>query len=839
MLVSVGAWAETLRYVGEGDNWSDPNSWVIDKNGKPAGKVPYDNDGVVIPNGKIVTYGSDGRVVSVVVEAGATLKSNNGIKINWGNAGGYLEVNGTVVMSGELNVSRIIVGSNGVLDVKGNVQVNYGNSGAGFENNGQVNVTGSLNSGGLKVGSGASLVVGGGLTVNYGNSGQVFESAGSVEVGGDMNCYSVTLKTGSDLSVGGGVSINYGNSGGVLSMESGTSVEIGGSFKTGDITIQIEEDGKVKDIEIVIDFADNSVAYDKDKTTNIINALIAAGAYHRIETTSWIGYSSDWFLGSNWSGGVVPTKYHKVTISLANKKVAPVIDGGMVAYARMVTIDAGALTINPGNALYVSDKIFVDNANKTTAALNINHRFDKMSSLYAGGVCVKNSSSDYTKVNVSVDLQKGRYTYAGSYTKEGTISMSGGALLFKTYDIYSDSYVTASSFGANYTDAGEIGVGGSLNETWNLKQVGSVLSSGNFKINVPNVKDSDGSLRWNLVSNPFSFAYPLSDISCSKEDNVDPVIWFYGLNSAGNAFAFTTYSIATHVGVNNGKGVSESATYMAPMQAFFVRPNGNGAGNLSLNSAGVRDLPSKSSLKSERVVNDVLRLVLESDGREPDEMALVFRDGGAMDCVFGDAEKMSINASANQIYGVKSSKRLAIPFYPTCDEVGDEEITIGFSLPSNVKYGTIRATNVEEFMSDVDVYLVDKVNNEVVDLREVDEYQFEDIPGVCIDDRFSISLKSLNVSEEEQEDEIATGVFVAGVDEKLGVSCVGDGNVRIALSEDANDGAYAVVYDVYGRVLARRALVRGVNNIRVNGRGVFVVEAVAGGVSKKVKVRSL
>lgn len=827
MLVSVGAWAETLRYVGTDTDWQNPNNWQLE-NGTPAGRIPtgWKGDSALIPSGKIVVMTSnDQGVKSITVESGAVLTCNCAVTV--GDTHGGLYIGGAVIINGGLSCDPLTILETGSLTLSG--QATIGNTHGGLDLRGSMVVGGGLSCNPLVVSKTASLSVGGSVTV--GNNAGSMVVDGSVNIGGSLQCSPLTLNSGSTVKCGGDLTVGNGNG----DMNIGGSLEVDGNFKLHEITVT-DKDGA----EVVIDISKTTIQWrnDPEFIKNYLDKIGLGVTY--LKNSTWQGNkSSDWFDKDNWNDNTVPTEGHRIVIpdGVTN---APIIYAGGVAVAREIKITGSkVLTLKAGAKL---DAKYVYITKEDVAGmLVIENDYRNMSSLRLNSyVWNNNGTKEYNKVIVKTDLQCGRYTYMGSATREGVFDDGGRPALFKVYDINSDSYVNASSYSFDYSNAGEIGKGGSLSDTWRVQQTGTIKPCGIQSIVVPNVKDYDGELRWNVVSNPFSFGFPLAAIACPEVNNVDPVIWFYGLNSAQNAFAFTTYSLATHVGVNNGKGTIESSSYIAPMQAFFVRPLNDGVGNLTMYASEAESYSlGTSSLKSERVVKDVLRLVLESDGREPDEMALVFRDGGAMDCVFGDAEKMSINVSANQIYGVKSSKRLAIPFYPTCDEVGDEEIAIGFSLPSNVKYGTIRATNVEEFMSDVDVYLVDKVNNEVVDLREVDEYQFEDIPGVCIDDRFSISLKSLNVSEDEQEDEIVTGVFVAGVDEKLGVSCVGDGNVRIALSEDANDGAYAVVYDVYGRVLARRALVRGVNNIRVNGRGVFVVEAVAGGVSKKVKVRSL
>jgi hypothetical protein len=72
-------------------------------------------------------------------------------------------------------------------------------------------------------------------------------------------------------------------------------------------------------------------------------------------TFVWIGVtSSDWTVGSNWGGGVVPTLTDVVTIPNGTA-FSPIVLNGKTAYCKDITVQSGAvLTVQPTGSLHIS-----------------------------------------------------------------------------------------------------------------------------------------------------------------------------------------------------------------------------------------------------------------------------------------------------------------------------------------------------------------------------------------------------------------------------------------------------------------------------------------------------
>ncbi len=564
----------------------------------------------------------------------------------------------------------------------------------------------------------------------------------------------------------------------------------------------------------------------------------------------WLGINDNWFDINNWEGRKVPNSQQDVYIN--GDTFNPVINAqsdGRQAYANNIWLygQDSHLTVNHGGKLIANGSIVVEDAENSHITIRHHHRnmsTVKLNDGYFETVVngKRTNRNSYDKVRVELTMQKGRYNYIGSATVAGSLNSEKPTVLMK-YDINNDSYTNVSDMGHDFAHAVVAGMSGSLSSEWTMVQEGEVMASGTKTFNVKGVAWSDGIYRWDLFANPFTFPVPLKDNSAIEySQNIDPVIWFRSFNSQLSQFYFSTYSLELHVGVATGAdAVSENAAYMAPQQAFFIRPlSGKGNGTITFygDRANIGSINNSSmSLKSASLEpNDVLRLVVNSQGKNSDEVAFVFRDGGSRNRVYGDAEKMSLANTQNQIYGTKDGVMMVIPYYPSVEEVQDELIPLGVKLASSSNVGAITASNLFEFDDEYDVYLHDLLKNEVVNLRDVDEYSFDASEG-SLSGRFAISLHHVSgpdYNQDEDDDEVATSDSVVSEDEVLICKCDDD---HVLVIPAGDDQAVVTVYDIVGRVVTNEVKVSTPTRVALGeAKGVYLVEYISKHYSKTVKI---
>jgi len=576
----------------------------------------------------------------------------------------------------------------------------------------------------------------------------------------------------------------------------------------------------------------------------------------------WTGkVSADWFDGNNWAGRIVPSASNEVYIK-DGRGVYPVISNAdMVAYARHIYIRGTepTLTVNGGN-LYVAWQICIEDGQNQH--MFINNRYDKMSNvrtfniLYGTGASNINKLPATTHVVVNRTLPANVLCYTGSATKQGSVksgfNTSNGDYLAQ-YNYKNEGYSNVSSFGTSF-----IGhtIGLRANDSEPLErsfvQEGSVLgtiTSYSFALGLTAGSEKTSSpYGWNLITNPYTFSFPLESGVFVNSAGVQPVIWFRRFNNESKKYYYSTFSLATYEGVAASTTTTKLTSddyYIAPQEAFFVKTlSAKQSVKFNVGYVTADNMVTNSKLKARKVATDVLRLSIESDKSEfIDEVAFVFRDGGTMESTMNDADKRFEGNSYNQIYSFKDGGRYAIPFYPSMSEVSDVLMPLGIQLAAGAAEGTISATNLDVFDQNTEVYLYDFVEDIVVNLRETGEYQFTSASGYKIDDRFAIGLVS-NVEEEQvvkPEDENATGVLSVAEDGMIMITRNDDNEAVVSVSSSLlSEESVVNVYDMIG-VLVNKSDIKSVKTRVKLGetKGVYIVEVISGGRTKTAKLRSM
>ncbi len=424
-----------------------------------------------------------------------------------------------------------------------------------------------------------------------------------------------------------------------------------------------------------------------------------------IPAYTWIGGSNDWFLASNWSNSIVPTASSDVTINtVSTPYVYPVID----PVIKSDVVQVNDLTIASGASLsLIEGTRFTINGDLETN----------------GGLLVYNSVEKPTSI-----ITHGNVTGEATYYWNGLTNMYWWHIGYPLKGIEDTDF--DSSFGTidyalnRYTTsgwdriAGITGIEGYDFDSNVLEGYALLIRNANQTLNYSGVLNNNvnyshayNTAQWYLVSNP----YPsYIDIENSGFDLGTFLKTVY-IESFDNVSS--TYNIETNVGANGG------SRYIAPGQSMWLRTyTSTGAINIK-ESARVH---SAGNLKSGLGTNNIFRL--EVTGSEnTDELVVLYSDEfGSETITKYDSEKLMNGGDMVNVYTFKEKKNITINSLP---ELTTERIVpLGYAVTEDgMERFTIIATNINGFMPDVNVYLIDKgdANNIItVNLRENPSYTF-------------------------------------------------------------------------------------------------------------------
>lgn len=373
---------------------------------------------------------------------------------------------------------------------------------------------------------------------------------------------------------------------------------------------------------------------------------------------TWYGaFSSDWFNGDNWCGGV-PAAATDVVIPYPSTNY-PVISGATTAYCNSLSINSGAsLTIEPGGQATILGSLTVESG----ADLTI------QSTLAGEGMLMFNSGTQTGEVNVELYLLGGenRYHYfvpsveemnigtdvQSASTNLGLDSFNGDLVLYDGDEAlnsmeegwqYFDGYGTTNGFSSLYSSRG---YNIWLPSNGTLKFKGSLNSSTHsFAINyVSNTLDYSG---WNLVGNPYPVNYDLTGITALSSEEEDGI---------ANTIYYTNNGIFESFNPSTGIGSVGTSPIIRPMQGFFVFATQ--AGTLSLPSGSKTFSSAQQRFKGEGTTPDskesafkLTRLSLNI-GSESDETLVLLVEGSTNEFneIYDGFKLFSSNSSKPFIY---------------------------------------------------------------------------------------------------------------------------------------------------------------------------------------------
>jgi hypothetical protein len=504
---------------------------------------------------------------------------------------------------------------------------------------------------------------------------------------------------------------------------------------------------------------------------NIITLNITGGPLQGFVFTDYNGWNST----SCWNWGVLPAARNNVYID------------GTVIIDQNVSVTN--LTIAPNATVIVYNGVTIDYSN-----LYLQSDASGTASIISDNVGMTATVEQYLTGSGNA-TPNGRGYYISSpisSAKSSVVSASGGNGLWshdeaKGYTEISDDVTTLNPFNGYVTRVGKdtvITFTGTLN-------TGTFTKQNLTRTGTTNVKRG-----FHLIGNP----YPSSvDWASATKVNLMPSIWYRTWN--GSSMVFDTYNASSGVGTNNN-GNGAVTQYIPPMQAIWVRVDGDGkTGSLTFDNSMRTDI-YHNSLKSNKT-KDIVHIQV-SNGKNSDEAILVFNANAKNTFDEYDSQKMfADNANIPQLYSLADAEKLVINGLASVET--NQVIPLGFKTAKAGTY-TISANEIEG-LAGVPVVLEDKLLHNTQDLTQTPSYTFS---SDSIDNarRFVLHLKVGSETTESSIKQNAVSIY--------------ERHKGIVVATTETSGTI-IVSDVLGRVVTTESIVGTETKVAVPA-GVYFVK---------------
>ncbi len=482
---------------------------------------------------------------------------------------------------------------------------------------------------------------------------------------------------------------------------------------------------------------------------------------------TWEGDNdTDWNNEENWFDNQLPLISSDVTIPVTDNN--PVIDASQLTEIHGMTIETGAeVTIQSGAKLTMYGDLTID------GAMTVNTSVSTPTSIIIDGSVTGEATYNWSGLtnmywwhighpvtgvtDIEYDASYGGTNYAlNRFTTSGWQRVAGISGL-DSYDFDSD-LLEGYSLLPRYADQ-TLSYSGTINTDASYSQTYSKAE-------------------WYLVANPYS---SYIDVENSGFDIGDFRKTVY-IESYNNVVS--TYNLETGLGVNGG------SSYIAPGQAMWLRTYEASDAIAIGESTRVH---STGSLKSSGVDDDgVFRLKIEGENNSDETIILISDIMGSELLTQYDSEKMNNGGDMVNVYSFKENKNMTINTLPELES--ERVVPIGYSVSTDgMGDFTFKASNITSFMTDVDVYLIDKLEDVTVNLREIPSYTFT--PSTAESgDRFELLFKASITTDITNEEAVSSrNVSIYSVKQLATVKVSND----VLQEKDRR----IVVYDISGGIV--------------------------------------
>jgi len=455
-----------------------------------------------------------------------------------------------------------------------------------------------------------------------------------------------------------------------------------------------------------------------------------------------------------------------------------------------ITVNPGAkLTLNQGQSLI-------------TPSLTLN------SDATGTATFVDNGTATISTANVLQHLTAGRNWYISSPITAATSGALSSATSVVSYNEPTAAWITENASTLNPLK-GYIAVTPQASSAITFT---GTLNTGNKSITVtrtPNVAKSG----FNLVGNPYP-SYLNWDLAYAASTNLQSSVWFRTKTvETSSVYTFDTYNAVDGVGTNNNLAASVTK-YIPPMQAFWVRvAEGQTSGTMRMNNTmrTHRDISTNKFRAPAHADQQLIRLLV-SNGVNKDEAIVLFNPNASDGFDEFDSQKMSnANAVIPEIYTTIGDQQLVINGLSTMTT--DTELPLGFNtLQSNTF--SIKASEISNFSSDVQIILKDKLLNTKTDLAGGAEYTFAS-DAINTTSRFSLLFRVPSVT---------TGLSNTE-NQPITIFRNQDNCISVNVSGNIGTDCYVSIYNALGQRLTTEKITTSKTVLKPqSGAGVYVVK---------------
>jgi hypothetical protein len=541
-----------------------------------------------------------------------------------------------------------------------------------------------------------------------------------------------------------------------------------------------------------------------------------------VTDNQWTGYTPEWDVNANWSSGQVPVDNVYIPGNPVDGNFFPVLD--IDRAIDQLTLEPGAnITLKPGVSMTVNSAL------NNNGLIVLKSTVDAVSALN-----VPQGNTDSGNGQVELPLV-GKQWY-----RLGQPFASPTGAMYKSGDASSWVYRSTTNWQRITDPANAI----------NPMEGIMVLYDKEVTLNSTGTLNT-GAMNWTitygrgyyLFSNPYPSAikwaprWPeeTNDTGVAVSDNVDATIYYrvYAGALVGDyMIEYNGFSgVSTFLDGLPGGITEESLGKISPLQSVWVKINDANPATIDLDNRA-RTTEISPALKSASSESQKNTLYLVQTNEYISNVAVIsFADGYSESIDREDSEKM-FNSSTNvpEIYTRVDSKALAINGLPA---LFGESYAFPISVRNRVNGEVSFSANLDEFTSNFDVVLEDKVAGEWINLRTIDEYVYTPAQLGDVHDRFVLHLNPVQqvptVIEENNTQENETGISIIGKKESV--------LVRINTGLLNSGEAVIEVLDTNGRmVISKQTTSSETEVVLPSASGMYVIKVKTDGQHKTGKV---
>lgn len=513
------------------------------------------------------------------------------------------------------------------------------------------------------------------------------------------------------------------------------------------------------------------------------NEISGQGNYYTFGTinivvSDWKGHTTDWFTGSNWGAGVVPNASTNITIT--NTENDPIVGNSGVAQVNNLTINTDcSLTLSEGADFTVNGNLVTNNQltvkntvakpsvlmTKGTVTGDVNYEWDgftKFSWWHIGHPINGVSESEYNASFGASAADQSRYAL-NKYTITGWERVAGFSSPVDTYSFNSDNKLE----GYNLYPA----------ENKTLKYSGPLNNDESYSRDF-------SSAQWWHVANPYPTYIDVESLGFDF-GNFEKTVYIRGNNQI-----VSTYDLVNKKGTNGG------SRFISPGQCMWLKTKASSDRISIFKSARVVNNIGNALKSASQRPDNVIKLSLTSE-YGTDESIVIFNMNGSELFTEYDSEKLMNGGNVASLYSLKDDKNIAINSLPELE--ADDVVPLGYRVgDTGLSNFTISAAKIDEFRPEVDVYLVDKIDGVVIDLRKNPTYTFTP-SSVQTNDRFELKFEANTTDVDDKKPIVSRqNVLIYAVQQKA--------NVKVAAELLQGKERLIEVYDLSGQLVSQHDL---------------------------------